>query len=146
MPSICQNPLIISLALALTVSSLACSESKSSQCQTIIEVIDQQERQFPLGIITARSNLLKIAEIKQEAANDLTAIKTGNKKLNDLKARLIKTYQTWTEVTRELAEFVDEEGGVTTTDPVEGEIYARYQANEEQEFQVTKEITLYCSN
>ena len=100
-------------ALLIVAGLSACGESRSAQCEKIGTVINASSSQMMSGSGTP-NGFSQAEAISTQAANDLSALELGDKKLSNLRSHLVASYRESGSAAAAMNEIAGEDGSVIT--------------------------------
>ena len=136
-------PMTIGVSLVLVMLITGCGESKISQCNQLIEMVNETEQ--TLGNITQSSppdiNALQdIADATNQAGTELKAISLRNNKLNQFKSRFLEFYSKISEDAQTIVNAHEEQNM-----PDAEAAYKRLEATFETQEPLVNDINAFCS-
>lgn len=113
-PSQKQTYRINSLTLASIIALLsltACGEKRSVQCQKIGDILNATSSQR-LSVSATSEGFSKGADLSRQAADDLTALELGDKKLSNLRSHIVASFQDMAEASMAMDAIAGPDGTV----------------------------------
>lgn len=98
--------LMFPLSAAISFLAVSCAPTKSSQCSQIIQIANEAgseaSKLTDAGENKNRSALLQAADTMEQAAQDMKALETQDKQLQEYQAGFIRMYRAYSQATREM--------------------------------------------
>lgn len=143
-----QKYLIFPLILTLAFSTISCSESRSTQCQKVKDIVNREvERSEDVDSeAEAGEEVLQSANLIEERANEIEVLEVQDQTLQDLKLRLATNLRELSHTTQELAKIPTEDGiNVFANLEIIEEIAVRQEKAANQLESTIKELDSYCA-
>ncbi len=132
------------LTLALSLLTVSCSESKTSQCDKIIkvnnEVVSQTKAVANGGRSIDPKAALQVADAMEKASQQMKSIRVSDTKLKDYQSRFINMYGDTSKATREFVAAFEKKDR-----PAVEKALTKLQKATSPEKQLVEEINSYCS-
>ncbi|MEO0455799.1 MAG: hypothetical protein AAF152_04350 [Cyanobacteria bacterium P01_A01_bin.114] len=133
----------LSTLTTLLLAVTACGESRSAQCGKIGDILNATSSQM-LSFSSTSEGFVKGAELADQAAADLEALKLGDKKLSNLRSHLAAAYRATSTTSREMETISGGEGSVVVNAD-SAAVVSRFEETSKEFQSVFNATQSYCS-